>query len=96
MEDEQVQHEALEQVQELQHQLQEVLEGPYPPHDPETHQNWTHRDGLGAGAGVVEGVISTSRLRAGKEADVGCLDIGKYLSSKSALSEMTTFFVVGL
>jgi len=42
MEDEQVHHEALEQVQELQHQLQEVLKGPYPSHDPETHQNWTH------------------------------------------------------
>ena len=34
--------EALEQVQELQHQLQDVLEGHSPPHDPETHQNWTH------------------------------------------------------
>ena len=42
MEDEQVHHEALEQVHELQHQLQEVLEGQYPPHDPESHQNWTH------------------------------------------------------
>jgi hypothetical protein len=31
--------EALEQVQELQHQLQGVLEGQYLPHDPETHQN---------------------------------------------------------
>ena len=47
-------------------------------------------DVLGTGAGVVEGVFSTSALRAGKEADVGRLDIGKYLSSKSALSEMTT------
>jgi len=34
--------EALEQVQELQHRLQELLEGQSPPHDPETHQNWTH------------------------------------------------------
>jgi len=41
MKDEGVYHEALEQVQELQHQMQEVLEGLYPPHDPETHQNWT-------------------------------------------------------
>ena len=31
--------EALEQVQELQHRLQELLEGQSPPHDPETHQN---------------------------------------------------------
>ena len=31
MEDEQVHHEALEQVQELQHQLQDVLEGQSPP-----------------------------------------------------------------
>jgi len=42
MEDEEVHHEALEQVQELQHQLQEGLECQYPPHDPETHQNWTY------------------------------------------------------
>jgi hypothetical protein len=42
MENEEMCPEALEQVQELQHQLQEVLEGQYPPHDPETHQSWTH------------------------------------------------------
>ena len=52
--------------------------------------------GLPTGAGVAEGVLSTSALGAGKEANVGRLDIGKYLSSKSALSEITTFFVVGL
>ena len=56
----------------------------------------TAEDVLGTGAGVLEGVLSTSTLGAGKEADVGRLDIGKYLSSKSALSEMRTFFVVGL
>ena len=42
MKDEEVSEDALEQLQELQHQLQEVLEGQYPPHDPETHQSWTH------------------------------------------------------
>jgi hypothetical protein len=56
----------------------------------------TAGDVQGAGAGVVEGVSSTSALGGVKEAEVGRLDIGKYLSSKSALSEMTTFFVVGL
>ena len=35
MQDEEVSEDALEQVQ-------EVLECHYPPHDPETHQNWTH------------------------------------------------------
>jgi len=56
----------------------------------------TAEDGLVIGAGVTEGVFSTSAFGAGKEADVGRLDIGKYLSSKSALSEMMVFFVVGL
>jgi len=55
----------------------------------------TAGQGLEIGAGVVEGVLSTSTLGTGKEADVGRLDLGKYLSSKSALSEMMVFFVVG-
>ena len=33
--------EELEQMQDLQHQLQDVLEGQSPPHNPETHQNST-------------------------------------------------------
>ena len=45
--------EALEQVQELQHQLQEVLECHYPPHDPETHQNWTHHPSPCEGQGLL-------------------------------------------
>jgi len=53
-------------------------------------------DGLGTSAGGVEGVLSTSALGGANEGDVKCLDIGKYFLSKSALSEMTTFFIVGL
>jgi len=53
-------------------------------------------DGLGTGGGVVEGVLSTSTLGGGNEAAVGHLERGKYLSSKSALSAITVFFIVGL
>ena len=42
MQDEEASEDALEQVQELHNQLQGVLGGPYPPHDSETYQNWTH------------------------------------------------------
>ena len=38
MQDEKEAEDALKQVQELRHQLQEMLEGHYPPHDPETIQ----------------------------------------------------------
>ena len=53
-------------------------------------------DGLRTGDAVVEGVVSTSTLGEGIEAEVGHLERGKYLSSKSALSAITVFFVVGL
>jgi hypothetical protein len=48
-------------------------------------------DDLGTGGGVIEGVFSTATLGGGIEAEVGCLERGKYLSSKSALSEITVF-----
>jgi hypothetical protein len=45
---------------------------------------------------VTAGVFSTAALGGRIEADVGRFERGKYLSSKSALSEITVFFVVGL
>ena len=68
MQDEGVSEDTLEQVQELQHQLQEVLEGQYPPRDPETHQNWTHHQsqshpslvGSSKGCCLAEGQLETS------------------------------------
>jgi hypothetical protein len=53
-------------------------------------------DGLGTCDGVIEGVFSTAALGGGMDAEVGRLERGKYLSSKSALSEITVFFEVGL
>jgi hypothetical protein len=51
---------------------------------------------LGGSGGVTAGVFSTAGLGGAIESEDGQLERGKYLSSKSALSAITVFLVVGL
>jgi hypothetical protein len=51
---------------------------------------------LGGSVVVTAGVFSTAGLGGAIEAEDGRLERGKYLLSKSALSAITVFLVVGL